>query len=570
MDRERHPPELGSPAAEHRHGDARRAWSEAFLAYAYEIASHPVYADMPARLDDEGKVDWTIPSNRSPGSKNWDGNVRRREWWAARATAMGIPLEGPWISRVAKTIHPFGWKPCQICGNWMRLSYSYPNHRTLTKLNEHLPPADELDSGTLLDIYEIAEHITSVIGFDTTVTAFAAAFPELRGVSPQDVDELQAAVEERLVLAESRKLSPGAMSNAPDRLDGFHTYNLCCRARQDTGRFSDNLRSYGVDRRAFEHWAEGNWEAANYLMTRTTTGFCARCGREAQLSADHIGPISLGFRHSPYFEPICQPCNSAKNNRMDLRDVTRLFEIEFRAQIELEGVTVAGWQVQELWDRSKERVEDNAAALRLSRLMNVNQHQFLRALLMFRPGAPDALMQFLHPEYAERRVRFVALNRETLTHSGLEYEDRQRTYALMKAARMIRIAFESLDDYALKERRNVSAIPESHLEPELRALRDVVLQAAADPSEWRVDLLEALDPISRPEVRENRLRELISTSYRPDHNYGYVANAMRSYMSKCGVVLAARLDDDQAIKLWADVVEDDDGDGEVGGDGLVS
>src|SRR3989344_5621096 len=28
-------------------------------------------------------------------------------------------------------------------------------------------------------------------------------------------------------------MSPGAMSNAPDRLDGYHTYNLCCRAKQD-------------------------------------------------------------------------------------------------------------------------------------------------------------------------------------------------------------------------------------------------------------------------------------------------------------------------------------------------
>jgi len=60
-------------------------------------------------------------------------------------------------------------------------------------------------------------------------------------------------------------LSPGAMSNAPDRLDGFHTYNLCCRPTQDTGRAVDNLKSYGDDRRAFEQWCEGDWAAANLL-----------------------------------------------------------------------------------------------------------------------------------------------------------------------------------------------------------------------------------------------------------------------------------------------------------------
>jgi hypothetical protein len=92
------------------------------------------------------------------------------------------------------------------------------------------------------------------------------------------------------------------MSNAPDRLDGFHSYNLCCRGKQDTGRAADNLKTYGVDRRAFEHWCEGDWSAANALMNSVTEGTCARCGAFGQLTADHVGPISLGFLHSPRFE----------------------------------------------------------------------------------------------------------------------------------------------------------------------------------------------------------------------------------------------------------------------------
>src|SRR3989344_1701512 len=48
-------------------------------------------------------------------------------------------------------------------------------------------------------------------------------------------------------------LSAGAMSNAPDRLDGYHTYNLCCRSKQDTGRHKSNLARYGEDRRAYEN-----------------------------------------------------------------------------------------------------------------------------------------------------------------------------------------------------------------------------------------------------------------------------------------------------------------------------
>ena len=55
------------------------------------------------------------------------------------------------------------------------------------------------------------------------------------------------------------------MSNAPDRLDGFH-YNRCCRKKTDKGRSDANLASYSKDRRAFENWSDGNWITANMLM----------------------------------------------------------------------------------------------------------------------------------------------------------------------------------------------------------------------------------------------------------------------------------------------------------------
>ena len=63
-----------------------------------------------------------------------------------------------------------------------------------------------------------------------------------------------------------RLLSPGAMSNFPDRYDGFHTYNRCCRSAQDKGRSKENLRSYTKDGRAYEYWSDGNIHAANQFM----------------------------------------------------------------------------------------------------------------------------------------------------------------------------------------------------------------------------------------------------------------------------------------------------------------
>ena len=134
--------------------------------------------------------------------------------------------------------------------------------------------------------------------------------------------------------SEPSLLSPGAMSNAPDRLDGFHTYNRCCRSTADKGRSKSNLASYSTDRRAFEYWVDGNWVEANMAMG------LFRSDAEVQqipcmnddgqtyhplpCAADHIGPISLGFSHRPVFQPLCTPCNSAKNNRMYYSDVQKL------------------------------------------------------------------------------------------------------------------------------------------------------------------------------------------------------------------------------------------------------
>jgi Alw26I/Eco31I/Esp3I family type II restriction endonuclease len=543
----RHPPQLRSLDVERHHGDERRAWSSAFLEYAYALVDEPAYAGMPCTRDDEGKLDWIIPTNRTPGSKNWDGNVRRRAWWEARARSLGMPVEGKWISQVAKRIHPWGWKPCQTCGRWMRLSYSYPTTRTVTVLNRWLPDGEQLDVADYLDVYEVAEHLVSVLGQATAVEALCAALPELAGAAPGSLAELRDELEERVVRAEPRgRLSPGAMSNAPDRLDGFHTYNLCCRGKQDTGRSTDNLKTYGVDRRAFEHWSEGDWEAANLLMSFVGEGTCPRCGEYRQLTADHIGPISLGFRHTPFFEAVCGSCNSAKNNRMSLRDIEQLIALE------REGGTVVSWHADALWNATKGRVHDDAGALRLSKLLNVNQHEFFRLLLRARAaGMPDVLIQFLSPDYAEERVEFVGLDPATLRYESIVRRPRQATYSRSKASRLVRIAFEALDDYGLKQRRNVQAIPPELLASEKELVEKTLRTAVADVSRWREPLLEALDPALPASVRENRLHELISPSfYQAMVGYGYVRDAFMVYMATVGAILAARLDDDHAIKLW--------------------
>jgi Alw26I/Eco31I/Esp3I family type II restriction endonuclease len=551
MEAYRKPPHLPRLKAERQHGDERRAWSKAFLEYAYTLVEEPAYRGMPCTRDSEGKLDWTIPSNRSPGSKNWDGNAQRRAWWATKALEVGIPVEGKWISQVAKSIHPWGWKPCQTCGRWMRLSYSYPTAKTVAALNQRLSAGEQLEVSDYLDIYEVAEHFVDALGQMDAVKALTSALPSLRGTAPADLAALQRELEERVVRAEPRgRLSPGAMSNAPDRLDGFHTYNLCCRAKQDTGRSLDNLKTYGVDRRAFEHWSEGDWEAANLLMSQAVEGTCPRCGVFGQLSADHIGPISLGFRHTPFFEPVCPSCNSAKNNRMSLRDIEMLLSLEQK------GIAVISWHAAALWNAAKTRVEDDPGALRLSKLLNVNQHEFLRLLLRARvAGLPDVLMQFLSPEYAEERVEFVGLDCTTLRYEQILRRPRQATYARSKAARLVRIAFEALDEYGEKAKRNVQAVPPELLLDANQQVDQAIGIALTDVSHWREPLVEVLDPDLSSNVKENQLQEIIGPGfYEPTHDYRYLRAAFERYMGSVGAVLAARLDDDAAIKRWDEAV----------------
>jgi len=284
----------------------KRAWHKNFLKYMNFIVKHPNYAGMPEAYRMDGSIRWVTSGKSEIGQK-------RLAWWDKKRKELKIKKDGPWISKVARTIHPIGKKPCQICGKEMSLDYIYPNKRG---------------------------------GF-----------------------------------------SPGAMSNAPDRFEGYHTYNLCCRSVQDTGRHKDNLNRYGEDRRAYENWADGDWKAASWLM---------KVFNKHKVSPDHIGPISLGFSHNPQFNPLTPAKNSAKNNRMTFADIKKLIELEKN------GAIVTSWHSKYIWDILKNKIKTDADALKLSKIMRRNMHQILLILSeILKQGYSKFLVtNFLHPEYA--------------------------------------------------------------------------------------------------------------------------------------------------------------------------
>ena len=89
-----------------------------------------------------------------------------------------------------------------------------------------------------------------------------------------------------------------------------------------------------------------------------------------ELSADHIGPISLGFCHRPKFHPM-QMNSIGKKNRMTFADVKILLEDEKN------GDHVISWHSKYLWDSLKNRVTNYADAVRFSSLMRKNLHYVL-------------------------------------------------------------------------------------------------------------------------------------------------------------------------------------------------
>ena len=147
-----------------------------------------------------------------------------------------------------REIHPTKSKVCQICGKSMSIYYHYPSANCLKAIKK-----------TFGVQYSEIDHISDVWddlvknGFSFEYIAnFFIDYGRLSSVTVSNTkEEIIKKLEEQCRINGSTVLSPGAMSNFPDRYDGFHTYNRCCRALQDAGRSKENLKSYTRDRRAF-------------------------------------------------------------------------------------------------------------------------------------------------------------------------------------------------------------------------------------------------------------------------------------------------------------------------------
>lgn len=434
-----------------------------FSKYKEFIASHPAYRGMPDLRYPDGRIQWEAPSNRKSGEFK-DSHDKRLQWWKNKAAEVGISTtEDKWISKVAKKIHPTGIRPCPVCGKELEIRYAYLSKRFIKRVQ-------------LLDFYNNDIEMTEVTHILDFVTEFISEYKEcathalpilLNCKETPDIPKLSTLsewlewIDKNYIPLEPSMLGPGSMSNAPDRLDGFH-YNRCCRKKTDKGRSDANLASYSKDRRAFENWSDGNWITANMLMGYIKSNPelrrepCANYGDTHEhplpCDADHIGPISLGFCHRPEFQLLCSSCNSAKNNRLYFSDVKHLIAAESA------GETVTTWYATPVWNLCKNKVTDAETALRLYRIMRDNRNIALILLSEFMTsGECLFLLSLLNLQYADYQYQIVPNSQRINNHIvtvNFTYEKSSLRYVVIQKRRKIRIAFEALSDYAAKDNRN--------------------------------------------------------------------------------------------------------------------
>ena len=412
---------------------SEKKWHPKFLEYMERIVNNPNYKDIPYKRNNKGQIAWIAPKVSEIGKK-------RIKWVLEKAKILGYPNIAGVYARVMFHIHPTKEKPCQICGRVMSLRYIYLNGCLIKSLRKIGIICTELNT---LD--EACEEIEKKFSKDVLVSFIADKF----GIPVESSESIESIVNrcEKLCRAgKSKMLGPGAMSNFPDRLDGFHTYNRCCRKKEDTGRHADNMKTYNKDRRAYEYWSDGNIYAANKFMHSSFfNGY----------SADHIGPISLGFKHdSLLLQKMTNGDNSSKRDRLLLSDVKKLIKIEEQNT----GFICVSWFINKIWEEIRGNITrmKQDALNKYRDILKQNMFLFMSLLQQLKNsknGEEFLVSKLLKPKYDYFNYEYTFEKNGQIATQTLK----NKTYATKNEYdRFERIALTSIDEYIEKNNRRIN------------------------------------------------------------------------------------------------------------------
>lgn len=430
-----------------------KAWHPNFIRYMEKVASHPNYKGLAIERKKDGSLKWLATAKSSVGK-------RRIAWAEAKAQELGLPLGSGMFAKVMYHVHPTKLKVCQICGKTMSIQYIYPNVTFAnTLIGQFGIPIDAYDS--MYDVWDtiIRKGFTAADIIALLNKKFGTAF-----TTRDTKSTVLTQCEELCRLSGKKHLGPGAMSNFPDRFDGFHSYNRCHRGTEDKGRSKENLKSYTRDRRAYEYWSDGNIQAANQFMGSAYF---------AGMSADHVGPISLGFVHDPrYLRRMHGNENSTKRDRLTesiIDDVLAIYQQT--------GVYPMSWYSAKIWEyivtHYKITGEKIAGDYRLLLKRNMSNYMYvLKSILCSGEVGEKFLVNAL---IAPKRKDF--LYSYEFDPSGNITAQKDRKFTMRSSeefARFARIAVQAVYDYSEKDNRNVSHSLTEREERDLAALVTLV------------------------------------------------------------------------------------------------
>lgn len=412
-----------------------KIWHADFIEYMNIIVNHQNYKGLPIAKKYNGSYTWIAPAKSIIGAK-------RKEWANKKLALYGIDKnDNSPYSKLMFAIHPTKMKPCQICGKQMSLYYIYLNSSFIKAIKKEF----NYDATTTQSIYDICNILIQKNFNKDKIKDFFIKNFNLNLTIKDSLKTILSACELNCRNGNCKKLGPGAMSNFPDRFDGFHTYNRCCRAIEDKGRSKENLRTYGKDRRAYEYWSNGNIHAANLFMHSDYFN---------GTSADHVGPISLGFVHdSNYLRPLSSGENSAKRDKLSFEDIEQLIEIE-----ENTSIKAISWFSKILWDYIKNNYKNNSSQIPIYRdLLKQNMSNFMYVLWYILNNTGSKGEDFLVNNLLYRNFKYFNYN-YTFDNTGKILSRTLRNHTdnnKDEIDRYIRIALESVYDYNSKDNRNL-------------------------------------------------------------------------------------------------------------------
>lgn len=414
----------------------KKKYSNEFIEYQEYIVGHENYEGIPYKRKPDGSIVWLAPKQTEIGRG-------RIEWAREKADEFGINTnEDGWMAKVMYEVHPTKTKPCQTCGKVLNLNYIYASKSFIKSIYKEFDCID--DDYQITEITDINQIVSILLDCEYELEYIKEFLIEKFKLSKlnknSDINVIIDECIKKCKYGTCKNLGPGAMSNFPDRLCGFHSYNRCCRSKEDKGRHKENMDSYNKDRRAYEYWSDGNISLANkYMKSHYFKG----------ATADHIGPISLGFKHeSVFMQRATASENSSKRDRLSEIDIKKLIKLERKY-----SKNSMSWYGEILW----EFIKNNYQNLDMEDVRNAlkqNVHNYMEILYVIKNNTG---VDFLYNALIKHKEEYFNYDYK-FDENGYptNIQDKVKTDLYNKEiARLYRVSLDSIDEYHNKENRNL-------------------------------------------------------------------------------------------------------------------